>query len=314
VASVPTKNLLTPANLQQIEELVKSRELDVAQGLLLPALAQARATNNKAMQVKLLYLQGRIYGERADFGRAIVTLQETIELAKSLTDIKLLLQPTFTLSTIYYVTDQNAAAATQAANCLALAQQCHDLFYQSASLQMLAISQFVANRSPQSEEMLRQSLQLALACKNSDYVLQGYTYLGFVKTERKQYLEAAKWFDKALEFTRQEAEPQKRVYLAFTVEGYYARLQALAGNLPSAIRLYQRAIEHANKAKVVQHLALSQLYRGLGTCYAQQKQQLNAERAFAKSEVLEEEAYKRCETNNTAMSFALERQAARRCN
>jgi oligoendopeptidase F len=98
------------------------------------------------------------------------------------------------------------------------------------------------------------------------------------------------------------------------VNGYYGRSQALAGNYQAAISFYQLATRKANLAGIQQHLALSQMRQGLAECYRAQGNQVMAEKEIAVANEEENEALKFCEINNTALSFAVIRKAARRCN
>jgi tetratricopeptide (TPR) repeat protein len=307
------KNLLTEEAIKEIETLVKSREIDKAQALLTPALKQAYFSNDKLAQVKLLYLQGRIFGEKANFQEAITTLNQAIAIAKPLNDPNLLLGPVINLANIYHVTDQNVAAAEQAQKCLALALQAKNLSYQVASLQSLAINGFLAHQAILSEQLLEQSISLAQQQNDFYTMAHGYAYLGIIKTELHKFDLATEQFNKALGLVSLLDTLPKRAYLEFVINGYYARSQALAGNTKAAIKLYQVAITKAQIAGVRQYLALSQLNYGLAQCLRAQNQTIEAEKTLVKAELFEEEAYKRCEAANLAMSFALVRQMVRRC-
>jgi hypothetical protein len=304
---------LTAELIKEIEKLVKSFQFEKAELLLNPALKKAYASNDKVAQVKLLYLQGQIFSEKTSLSKAIATLNQAIGIANQLNDPHLLLGPVLTLANIYHITDQNAAAAAQAQKCLKLAQQTQNLPYQIASLQSLAINSFLAHQSIPSEELLEQSITLAQQQKDFYTMAHGYAYLGIIKTERSQFDVAKQHFHKALDLVGSISDFQRRDYLGFVINGYYARSQALAGNTKLAIALYQLAITKLNAAGVRQYLSLSQLNYGLSQCLRAQNRTLEAEKTLVKAELFSDEAYKRCELGNLAMSFALVRQVVRRC-
>jgi tetratricopeptide (TPR) repeat protein len=301
--------------IAQIEQLVKDRDLDRAQKMLTPILEQTEAVGDIALHSKCLYLQGRLYSEKADFSRAVISLEQAINIAKPLNDSLLLLGPTITLANIYHFTDQNAAAAAKARHCLDLARQENRPLYEAMSLQVLAISELFAYDSSQSEDYLKQSIAIALAEKTNgqSYVVQGYTYLGILHTEHQNFDAADQAFKKALEIVA-SSNNGRRHYLEYTVAGYYARAQALAGKMADAATLYQTAIDRANEVGVQQSLALSQLNRGLSDCYRATGDEVAAADALLKAETLEQKAAQQCEVTNTAMSFAPKRLAAKRCN
>jgi tetratricopeptide (TPR) repeat protein len=305
--------LLTEEAIKEIETLVKDFQFEKAETLLAPAIKQAYSFDNKLAQVKLLYLQGRIFSEKSNPTKAIAILNQAIAIAKQLNNPNLLLGPVITLANIYHVTDQNVAAAEQAQRCLTLAQQTKNLPYQVASLQSLAINGFFAHQAILAEPLLEQSIGLAQQQNDFYTMAHGYAYLGIIKTELHKFDLATEQFKKALSLISFIEAPQKRAYLELVINGYYARSQALAGNTKLAIGLYQSAIAKINTAGVRQYLALSQLNYGLAQCLRAQNQTIEAEKTLVKAELFEEEAYKHCETANLAMSFALVRQVVRRC-
>jgi tetratricopeptide (TPR) repeat protein len=307
------KNLLTEEAIKEIETLVKDLQLEKAQALLTPALQQAYLSDNKPVFSKLLYLQSRLLSEKSDFFGAVANLKQSIDIAKSINNHALLLSPTLLLANIYHVMDDNESAAEQARNSLSLAIENKSVPHQIVSMQTLALSVATTNKSSAADRLLVQSIDLAQQNKDFYRVVYGYTYLGILKTERRQFSEASSWFKKALETINLNNDQQSQTYLQHIVNGYYARSQALAGNRTKAINLYRIAIAAAKQAGVQQYLALSQLHYGLAECLQAEGKLLDAEHNLAKSEVLEEEAHKRCELNNTILSFALKRRQSKRC-
>jgi tetratricopeptide (TPR) repeat protein len=225
----------------------------------------------------------------------------------------LLLAPTSLLANLYHFTDQNAAAAEQAQKALSLARITDKPLYQALNLQILSLSQFFAYQSLDAEKLLEESIAIAQKHQGHNYVVQGYTYLGVISTEHKEFLEAAKQFEQALESIKLVSDAKQKAYLEFTVKGYYARSQALAKNIDQAITLYNTAIARAQEAGVQQYLALSQLHYGLAICLAAKGDKVASAKITGKAEVLEEEAYKRCEIINTGLSFSIMRKTPKRC-
>jgi tetratricopeptide (TPR) repeat protein len=293
--------------------LVKHQATDQAQKLLTPALRQAEINNDRVAQAKLLYLQGRVFSQKADFDSASFTLQKSIKIAKTLNDLNLLLGPVITLAGIYHVTDQNAAAAEQARQCLALSQVTKQPLYEAMSLQLLAISELFAYDAPQAEELIRQSIIIAEKNQGDDYIVQGFSHLGIIKTEHGQYQEAKALFEKALVAANKVENTLKKSILRFTVQGYYARSQSLAGNFKQAATFYQQAILAAEQLGIQQRLVLSQLNQGLSDCLQSQGNSKEAEISRLKAALYEEQAHNNCELNNTFMSFAPKRKSAKRC-
>jgi tetratricopeptide (TPR) repeat protein len=306
--------LAMPALIKEIEALVKSQASDQAQKLLTPALKQAKASKDPVAQSKLLYLQGRIYGDKAEFARAIATLKESITIATALNKPELLVQPEVTLASIYHVTDQDLAAATHARLSLALAQEVHDTTNEIISLRLLAISEFFIDKSTKAEELIIQSIKVAQEKLTSAQVVQGYIYLGIIATEKKKFAQAKEHFERALIATIGISDPQRRTYLTGSTNGYYARSQFLAGKSKKSIELYALAIQQANRAGIKQKLALSQLNQGLADSYLAQGDKIQAKEAEHLALRLADEARQSCETNNTALSFAINRQVAKQCN
>jgi tetratricopeptide (TPR) repeat protein len=302
-----------PELIKEIETLVKHQAGDQAQKLLTPALKQAEASKDPVAQSKLLYLQGRIFSQRAEFARAIVTLKQAITLATPLNKPELFLAPEITLANIYHVTDQNAKAALEARVCLKFALETNNITYQIASLQTAAISEFLAYRSTSAEASLQKSILLAEQQKDFYNASYGYIYLGVIKTEQRQFAQADRWFDQALTIIGNVDSLQRQFYLEFVVNGYYARSKALAGKIIQATNLYHLAINRARQAGVKQYLTLSQLHHGLAQCLSAQGQIKESERETAKAELLEEEALHNCESSNTALSFALNRKVTKLC-
>jgi hypothetical protein len=305
---------LTEATITEIEKLVKELQLEKAQVLLTPALQQAAVSGNKSLHSHLLYLQSRIFSEQAHFPAAIDGLKQSIALAERLNQPQLLLAPTLLLTNIYEVTDQSAAATTQAQRCLNLAKATNRRDYQLRSLHALAINSYLAYKAPYAESLLLESITLAQQQKDDFMIAYGHIYLAIVKTKKKDFKAAKAGFEQALKIATSINQPQQQNYLQFVVKGYYARCQALALNSKEAITLYQMAIQHANAAGVRQYLALSQLHYGLAQCFRAQGDTLQTERALAKAELLEQEATKRCEVANTALSFALIPKNIKPCN
>jgi hypothetical protein len=308
------KTPLTTEAIQEIEKLVKQLQLDKAQALLTPALQQAATQGDKATHSHLLYLQSRIFSEQANFPAAIDQLKQSIALAESLNQPRLLLAPTLLLTNIYEVTDQSAAATTQAQRCLNLAKATNRPDYQVRSLHALAINSYLAYKAAYAESLLLESITLAKQQNDDFMVAYGHTYLAIVKTKKKDFKAARAGFEQALKIANSINPPQQQNYLQFVIKGYYARCQALAANSKEAINLYQLAIQHANTAGVRQYLALSQLHYGLAQCFRAQGDTLQTERALAKAEVLEQEATKRCEVANIALSFAPIPKKIKSCN
>jgi tetratricopeptide (TPR) repeat protein len=312
-ASVPARPL-TPELIKEIEGLVKHQASDQAQKLLTPALKQAETRNDRVSQAKLLYLQGRIYSDRADFAQAIVTLKQAIAIATSLNKPELSLAPEMNLANIYHVTDQNSLAATHANRSLTTARLTKNLTYELFSIQMLAISDFLAYRSASSEKLLKESLTLAKQCNLPDRLIYGRVYLGLIQVEERNFAIARDYFQSALDTLKLVSDFQQRNLLAAMINGYYARTQAMSGRAKQAITLYNLAIRQAHTAKIRQNLALSQMYQGLAGCYRIVGNQAAAEEKFIASNKLERKAQKFCEISNTALSFAIVRTAARPCS
>jgi tetratricopeptide (TPR) repeat protein len=305
---------LTETTITEIENLIKELQLDKAQILLTGALHKAQDSKDQATLSALLRLQGRILGEKADFQGAIQALNQAITIAQSLNNKQLLLGPVINLTNIYHVTDQNAEAAKQAKYCLDLARETQNIPYQIASLQMLGISKFFAYRSLDSAELVKLSIVLAENQKNYEHVVQGYIYMGVILTESRSFAEANIWFSQAITKVATIKSPQRKIYLSSTINGHQARCKTLSGQYSEALKLYNSSIIQARQAGVKQYLALSQLQRGLSKCYLKLGESKEAEKAEAKAEVFELEAQERCETGNTAMSFAPVQKVAKRCN
>jgi tetratricopeptide (TPR) repeat protein len=299
---------------QEIEQLIKQRETEKAQVLIPALLRQAEATGDKVAQAKLLYFQGRIFSQTGNFPESILILQKAIQIAKSLNNPELLTSPLLLLANIYHFTDQNATAAEQARQCLQLAQTTNQPLAQALSLQIIAISELFAYDSSESEDLVKQSIAIAQQHEGYEYVLQGFNYLGIINTERGQYQVAKKYFERALAEANNVPNSRQRAILQFTVQGYYARSQALAGNINKAVTLYVSSIQLAQQLDLRQRLALSQLNYGLGECLKIQGNGWKSEKALLRAKTLEEQAHKDCEINNTFMSFSIKRKAARRCN
>jgi hypothetical protein len=306
------KNLLTEEAIKEIETLVKSRETDKAQTLLRTAIKQAYSSNDNVAKAKLLYLQGRVFSQKGDLFGAIAVLKQAIGAAEPFNQTLLLLEPTLLLANLYHFTDQNAEAAEQAQKAFSLARTI-DHPHQALSLQILSLSQFFAHQSLNPEKLLEKSITLAQRYQDNNYLVQGYTYLGVVKTERKQFKEAKQYFRQALEKSQTGNSTQRLAYLQAGIKGYLARCEALSNNPQEAVNLYLDAISLAAQAGVQQYLALSQFHQGLSDCYKILGNTEQAAKALGKAEVLEEEAHKRCEANNTALSFALSRKPIKLC-
>jgi tetratricopeptide (TPR) repeat protein len=308
------KKPLTDTTITEIEKLVKGLEVEKAQVLLTPALQTAKANNDKIAEARLLDLQARIFSAKADFSRAIVTFKEALSIGQQTHNLNLLLGPAIGLVNIYHVTNRNAEAAKQARYTLETAKLANNLSYQAASLQMLGISELFAYQSPQAETFVEQSIKLAITTNNVNYLAQGYVYLGIIKTERKQFKEAAQWFQKGLSVVSTVSNRKSKALLESIVKGYYARSQALANNYTFALKLYQDAIVTGGEAGVEQYLVLSQLQKGVMACFSALGNEIEAAKALAKAEVFENEAYKRCELGNTFMGFAPVRTEAKPCD
>jgi tetratricopeptide (TPR) repeat protein len=307
------KNLLTEEAIKEIETLVKSRETDKAQTLLRTAIKQAYSSNDNVAKAKLLYLQGRVFSQKGDLFGAIAVLKQSIGAAQSLNQPTLLLGPSSMLANLYHFTDQNAAAAEQAQKTLSLARTTDQPLHQALSLQILGLSQFFAYQAPNVEKLLEESIAIAQKHQGYDYVVQGYTYLGVVKTERKQFKEAKQYFRQALEKSQTGNSTQHLAYLQAGIKGYFARCEALSNNPQEAVNLYLDAINLANQGGVQQYLALSQFHQGLSDCYKILGNLEESARAGGKAEILEEEAHKRCEIYNTGLGFALSRKPTKPC-
>jgi hypothetical protein len=312
-ATAPARPL-TPELIKEIEGLVKSQASDQAQQLLTPALRQAEASNDRASQAKLLYLQGRIYSDRADFSRAIATLKHAIDVAITINKPDLMVNPEIALANIYHVQDQNVAAAAHARQGLELARKILSPAHEVVSLRILAISEFFAYKSSESEKLLELSIKIAQDKLTADQTIQSYIYLGVLATENRYFRQAKQHFDYALLATSGIKTSQQQAYFGAVINGYYARSQALAGNNRKAIALYRLAIEQASRAGIKQKLALSQLNQGLAESYLAQGSKIQSEQTAKLAAMLAGEALKFCETNNTALSFAIRRQAIERCD
>jgi hypothetical protein len=305
---------LTPELIKEIEGLVKHQATDQAQKLLTPALRQAEINNDRVAQAKLLYLQGRVFSDKADFSRAIATLKAAIDVANSLNKPELMINPEIALANIYHVQDQNVAAAAHARRSLELARKSLSLLHEVVSLRILAISEFFAYKSSESEKLLDLSIKIAQDKLPTDQTAQSYIYLGVIATENSNFARAKQYFEYALLTTNGTKDPQQRAYSAAIINGYYARSQALAGNSKKAITLYTLAIQQANRAGIKQKLALSQLNEGLAESYLAQGNKTQSAETAKLAAKLANEALKFCETNNTALSFAIERRAVQRCD
>jgi tetratricopeptide (TPR) repeat protein len=178
-------------------------------------------------------------------------------------------------------------------------------------LRIAAISGFFAHKSEDSERLIKKSIEIA---QTPAQRVQGYIYLGVIATENGDFTQSKQHFEQALLTTSGIKEPQQRIYFAAVTNGYYARLQALMGNHKKAITLYTLAIEQANRAGIKQKLALSQLNQGLAEAYLAQGDKVQSAQTAKIATKLAKEALKLCETNNTALSFAVNRRAALRCD
>jgi tetratricopeptide (TPR) repeat protein len=303
-----------PTLIKKLETLVKHRETQLAQQLLPQLLRQAEANNDKPAQAKLLYLQGRIYSQTAQFNAAIAIFKQTIAMAQTLNEPQLLLGPTIGLAKIYSLTDRNALAAEHAQRSLDLARLAQHQLYQIESLQVLALSQFLASKSSDSLLPLQQSIDLARAAHSTDYLIQGYNFMGIIHTERRAFSVAEKWFKQALNLANTVVDYQQQAFLKYTTNGYYARSQALAGKINKAADLYTLALTQAYAGRVEQLLALSQLKAGLSECYRLKGSKLQAEQTLVESQMLEEQAQEKCEVNNKFLSFAVNRKISQPCD
>jgi tetratricopeptide (TPR) repeat protein len=312
-ASVPARPL-TPELIKEIEGLVKHQASDQAQKLLTPALKQAETRNDRVSQAKLLYLQGRVFSQQAEFARAIVTLKDAIAIASSLNQPELVIRPEIALANIYHSTDQNAVAAIHARRGLKLAQQVNDTANEVIVLRIVAISEFFAYKSTEAEKLIEKSIEIAQLKLTLEQTIQGYIYLGVISTEKGNFIKAEEHFEKALTVTLGISDLQRREYFTAIANGYYARSQFLAGNSKKSRALYTLAIQQANRAGIKQKLALSQLNQGLADSYLVQGNKVQSAETAKLAAKLADEALKSCEANNTALSFAVNRRTVERCD
>jgi tetratricopeptide (TPR) repeat protein len=306
--------LLTPASIDEIEKLTKKLKLDRAQALLTPTLKKAQDTNDKVAEARLLYLQGRIFSEKADFQQAISTLNKSISIGKGLNQPSLLLGPVMNLAGIYHIIDQNEEAVAKANACLSLATQTNNTDFKIISLQLLAISQFLAYKAPNAEKLIIQSITLAQQQRSNDRIVQAYIYLGVINTHKRQFAKATNWFEQALITLNTVSDTQTKAYLGCAISGYYARCQTLARKFKEASTLYNIAINQAHQIGVKQYLAISQFQQGLAECYQNLGNQYETQKAQIKADAFREEAERYCQIANTALSFAPEPTPAKQCN
>jgi hypothetical protein len=161
---------------------------------------------------------------------------------------------------------------------------------------------------------LQQSIDLARAAHSTDYLIQGYNFMGIIHTERRAFSVAEKWFKQALNLANTVVDYQQQAFLKYTTNGYYARSQALAGKINKAADLYTLALTQAYAGRVEQLLALSQLKAGLSECYRLKGSKLQAEQTLVESQMLEEQAQEKCEVNNKFLSFAVNRKISQPCD
>jgi tetratricopeptide (TPR) repeat protein len=255
-----------------------------------------------------------VFSDKADFARAIVTLKQAINVAKTLNKADLSFSPEITLANIYHVTDQNAAAAVHARRSLTLAQKLKSPVHEAVSLRILAISEFFAYKSQEAEKLLAKSIEIAQEKLTSDQVVQSYIYLGVIFTENGNFTNAKRQFEQALLSTSGIDNAQRKAYFMASINGYYARSQFLAGDSKKAIVLYTLAIEQAERAGIKQKLALSQLNEGLAESYLAQGNKTQSVETAKLAVALATEALTVCEINNTALGFAVNRRAVKPCD
>jgi len=296
-----------PASIDTLRSLVKSREFDRADSLLPTALEAAQRAKNTALESELTYLQGRVLGGRGQFERAIAVLHEAIRLATAGNRPDLELPPRATLATIHHALDLNEEARDEAAKLVKLATALGNTLQQATGLQLLAISEFLVNRSPQAENMLQESVQLAKQQNNAYYVAAGLTYLGVIYTEQRQFQKAERYFREAILNGKKANNAQQQANALAIINGYYARSLAVARQLGKAADHYQQAIAFAQEAKVQEQLFLAQLHFGLGDCLQLTGKRQEAKQVVAKAKQLETIASQRCERNNTFLSVAVNR-------
>jgi len=297
----------SPANIETLSTLVKSREFDKAEPLLKQAIDQARQANNHGVESELTYLQGRMMSARGNLDSAREILLESLRLAELANKPELKLPPLITIATIYHILDQNNDALITARQVVDIAESVNQPLQKLKGLQLMGISVFLTSRSLEAENILEESVKLAKEQNSSYYLSASLTYLGIIRNEQRRFRDAEAYFRKAIMIAKQEGNAQQRANGLAIINGYYGRSLATAGNGSKASEHYQQAILLAQEAKEQQSLFLSQLHSGLGDSLKLEGKQEQAEQAMAKAKKLERQATERCERGNTFLSVAVNR-------
>jgi tetratricopeptide (TPR) repeat protein len=315
-STVSTKEI--DSFITEIETALDKKDPDTttAQQLIPAALAQSKSLNYYKGEARLTYLQGRFYSEKGEYNQAIAILEEAAKLGRQFQQEQpeLVTRPLLLTTKLYHALDQNTAAAQSARACWEILQHTENSPPKISCLQYLALSEFLAYQSEESEEMLQQSRAIAEKIGRSDYVIQSLRFSGIIKTEKGDTDTASRFFEEALAITNNIKDANLQKYLKGGVIAHYARSQAVANANEEAIKLYQQAIALSSQLKDVSAIVLSQLHQGLGECYSRENNETLASASFEKAKGYEEQAHNTCHFENTAMSVALVRKRIRTCD
>jgi hypothetical protein len=284
----------------------KFQEVEKLAGELLQAFNTSRHLYLKGWC--LLWL-GLVRSGAAKFNQAIEVLEECAIIADKIEDTELTLKASGALTGFYFLLNENNRAIAQGFEHLKIARAGHTLSIQA--IQLMGMSAFNLKFEAIAEEYLRYSILVAEQQQAKSFLGFSHTLLGLMRSEQGRFTESDEEFLKAFSIAAQINEEASRNYLNFSLNGYYARAQSLAGNTDKAIDLYNRTIALAEKMNIQQKLVLSQLHQGLGESLIVKGARGQAEAELVKAVELEIEGRARSEQNNPLLSFAVSRKSCK---
>lgn len=294
---------LESINFMLAKYLPRIGKLSEAQALVDRCLDKAKGRQHLLSYAQFLYNKSDILGEKGQYAQEISLLNESIEIATPLEVPDLLVYIQANLAKIYFVTNDDQQAFTQATQTLATYKEIPNYRLLLDLNQIAGLSSYNLKATSQSQTYLTDSITLAKQHQDWAYLVQGYWMLGLVKAQELDFNEADKLFNLAFENIPKLDDPNSELYMESIVTGYYARKQALAKNYQESVELYAKSIKLSEKSNSEQKAMLSQLHQGLAEGLVALGNHAKANEHLAIARYLKQES-QNLEQNNNLLTFA----------
>ncbi|MEW6735653.1 MAG: hypothetical protein AB1489_30460 [Acidobacteriota bacterium] len=291
-------------NIQIAKCQLKLGELDLAQALLTKSLQEANQRDHLYIQTQLLHRQGQYYAEVSNLNAAIESLKKAAVIAKIIDVPQLLISPTATLSTLFYIANDNQQAFEYGHEALSGARAI-DSVSTIQITQVLGGAVFNLSYKSLGEYYLLTSIAAAEKHRVNSNLALSHSLLGIIKAEQGLFDEGDLIFQTASTIVNNIQDEKTNKRLSFIVTGRTARANMLAGRVDKAIALYEQTIELAKQVNAQQILALSQAHQGLAECLIARNDLPRAKKELEIALELDSKAKANSEQQNSLLTLAV---------